>query len=278
MFKSLPTLLAACCAVLSLHAQTWQTDSLAVRAILDANGQQSVSVGGVTIRGGSDGRIVTLSLRDPDYFIIDTLPPVVGQLTALKQCYIYTNHLTALPDEIGNLVNLEALIANYNYLTEIPASIGNLTKLKQLDLEGNFITDLPETLMSITTWQAVAGVMLAGNQLCDTTVFTLPFIAWLDQKCPAWRITQDCPTAVRGQTRPAQAPVCGWVDDGLQLTITGYTAQSGLVALYDMTGARCAAVPMVAGRAVLDTRHLANGIYLLQGPGTGAVRFMHVGR
>jgi len=61
---------------------TYTCDSLAVRAILDINGLDTRPVEGVTRIDTSNVRIVYLQLS---YAQLTSLPPEIGQLTALKE-------------------------------------------------------------------------------------------------------------------------------------------------------------------------------------------------
>ncbi len=57
---------------------------------------------------------------------------------------LYHNHLIGtLPPEIGNLTALEVLALSYNILTTLPPEIGNLTVLEELYLNNNALTALP---------------------------------------------------------------------------------------------------------------------------------------
>ena len=90
-------------------AQSYKEDSLAVQAILDANGLSSISVDSVT-GTGLGNRIDSLGLG--------------------------SQNMTTIPDQIGNLTELLYLKLNDNKLPTIPAAIQNCTKLQFIYLLG----------------------------------------------------------------------------------------------------------------------------------------------
>ena len=49
---------------------------------------------------------------------LKTLFAEIGNLTNLKELFLYNNQLTCLPEEIGELTNLTGLWLDNNYLTE----------------------------------------------------------------------------------------------------------------------------------------------------------------
>jgi internalin A len=71
---------------------------------------------------------------------LPTLPPEIGQVTALTRLYLGNNRLTSLPPEIGQLTALTSLILYFNQLTSLPPKIGRLNALRQLDLDYNQLT------------------------------------------------------------------------------------------------------------------------------------------
>ena len=95
-----------CLALFSFNvfSQDYTQDSLAVKAILDSNGLSSTPVSYVTDSSG--GRIVNLNLS---YKWITTIPPEIGNLTALRTASFANDSLTTLPAEIGNLTALTVL-------------------------------------------------------------------------------------------------------------------------------------------------------------------------
>jgi len=91
-----------------------------------------------------------------------SVPPEIGNLTALKELYLHDNQLTALPSEIGNLTVLRELYLYNNQLTAFPSEIGNLTALEYLALYSNQLTDLPSEIGDLTALQYLG---LNNNQL-----------------------------------------------------------------------------------------------------------------
>ncbi len=90
-----------------------------------------------------------------------TLPPELGQLTALKRLFLDGNQLTTLP-ELGQLTTLEALSLGGNQLTTLPPELGQLTALTWLYLSDNQLTTLPLELGQLT---ALRALYLRGNPL-----------------------------------------------------------------------------------------------------------------
>ncbi len=101
---------------------------------------------------------------------LTTLPPEIGQLTALQQLHLGNNpSLTSLPPEIGQLTALQELDLRNSRpsespvgLTCLPPEIGQLTALKELDLRGNSLTRLPTEIGQLT---ALEELRLDGNGL-----------------------------------------------------------------------------------------------------------------
>lgn len=80
---------------------------------------------------------------------LTTLPPEIGELTAIKGLYLSANLLTTLPPEIGNLSALERLDIQKNLLTNLPPEIGKLSALTELHLGGNQLISLPPELRKL---------------------------------------------------------------------------------------------------------------------------------
>jgi len=140
----------------------YTTDSLAVRAILDANGLDSVEVERYSVISG--GRITQLVLMGKGLTII---PKEIGNLTALTFLGLHANMLESIPVEIGNLTNLEFLDLGLNGLTTLPSSIGNLNKLLTLHLQGNQIINIPNEIGGLSSLKKF---WINGNKL--TTIPT----------------------------------------------------------------------------------------------------------
>lgn len=137
-------------------SNSYTTDSLIVRSILDHNGLQGIRVEQVSWRDSVTGRIIELDF-EPDVEdssainisgYLTYIPSSVAGLLALEQLEIQFSSLTEIPAEIGTLPNLKVLELNYNEFTELPVELANLTGLTFLDLAGNHLESLPEPLKS----------------------------------------------------------------------------------------------------------------------------------
>ena len=91
-----------------------------------------------------------------------TLPPEMGQLTALTALFLGDNRLTVLPPEIGQLTALTTLDLSGNRLAALPPEIGQLTALTTLDLGGNRLFALPPEIGQLT---ALTELYLGDNWL-----------------------------------------------------------------------------------------------------------------
>lgn len=110
-----------------------------------------------------DGRVTRLILTGNN--LSGSIPPEIGDLTALRVLYLYRNDLSGgIPTEIGNLTNLEALNLYDTQLTgEIPTEIGNLTNLNHLYLHNNQLSgEIPSKLGNLSNLETLS---LSGNQL-----------------------------------------------------------------------------------------------------------------
>jgi hypothetical protein len=182
-------------------------DSLAVRAILDANGLDAVPVGDVVdLEGGrvhllllnsmgidtlppEVGCLVTLAGIDLDGNRLTSLPPEIGSLSLLEVLEVGDNYLTTLPVEIGNLVAMEYLDFARNDLASVPAEIGNLTNISWLELQGNNLDSLPHTIIALSHLM----VFVCDNRLLNVTDTVA---AWLDANATGGTPWRDCQTSV----------------------------------------------------------------------------------
>ena len=103
---------------------------------------------GVSI-GGSPPRVRELDLRG--FTLTGTIPPVLGQLSALERLDLSYNVLDgAIPPELGNLSNLRVLNLAGNLLTgHIPREFGGLTELRELRLARNDLGRIPWDLTGL---------------------------------------------------------------------------------------------------------------------------------
>ena len=102
----------------------YQGDLDVLQDIIDVNeslsGEEPLEIGGQL---WVDGRLDSLDLSTNQ---LTTLPESIGNLSSLKELYLYDNQLTTLPESIGNLSSLERLSLHHNQLTTLPESICNL--------------------------------------------------------------------------------------------------------------------------------------------------------
>lgn len=135
-------------------------DASAVKAILDAN-RLSWNIN--SIATFKNGRIVTLNLNNPEVGNegIRTLPPAIGQLTALEVLTINDNDLSQLPREITNCTNLRRLEIQNNSLSSLPPGISKLVNLRVLDIRNNSLDALP---MEIGNLKSIVKLQLWGNR------------------------------------------------------------------------------------------------------------------
>jgi GTPase SAR1 family protein len=78
---------------------------------------------------------------------LTSLPPEIGQLTALIVLHLYNNQLTSLPPEIGQFTALSELALMDNRLARLPLALGKLPRLSTLYLQGNPGLKLSPTIL-----------------------------------------------------------------------------------------------------------------------------------
>jgi leucine-rich repeat protein SHOC2 len=108
----------------------------------------------------ADSNVMQISLVNNQ--LSGSIPPEIGNLTALKELYLHANQLMALPSEMGDLTVLRDLYLSDNQLTALPSAIGNLTALEYLALYSNQLTALPSEIGDLTALQYLG---LDNNQL-----------------------------------------------------------------------------------------------------------------
>ncbi len=164
----------------SIHAQDYKADSLAVRAILDSNGLQSIMVNSVadTLEGriwklvvngkkmttipSEIGNLTELKILEFRANELTTIPPEIGSLSNLLYLELRSNRLTSIPPEIGNLIGMTRLFLSYNNLTAIPPEIAGCIKLSMLYLFYNEIAALPSEIGNMAILNVLS---LEGNRL-----------------------------------------------------------------------------------------------------------------
>jgi hypothetical protein len=129
------------------------SDTLALRAILDANGLTSISASSpgivvLTLVNGNIHRIRELNLTNKG---ITVIPASIKNLTALQILRLDSNSITALPPEIASCTSLVRIQMSNNQLATIPAELSSLRHLTTLILSHNGITTLPLSLWTITS-------------------------------------------------------------------------------------------------------------------------------
>lgn len=102
------------------------------------------------------------TLLDLRNLSLKSLPPEIGELSALTELRLWGNQLTSLPLEIGQLSALLLLPIGRNELTSLPPEIGKLSALTVLDLQDNQLTSLP---LEIGQLSALTELNLRGNKL-----------------------------------------------------------------------------------------------------------------
>jgi len=110
------------------------------------------------------GQLSALTMLDLSGNQFSALPPEIVQLTALTALFINNNQLSVLPSEIGQLTALTTLYLDNNRLSALPPEIGKLTALTPLDLSGNRLSALPPEIDQLT---ALTELYLHGNPGLD---------------------------------------------------------------------------------------------------------------
>jgi internalin A len=93
---------------------------------------------------------------------LETVPERLGEMTSLRELYLYNNQLTSVPERLGELTALQRLRLDNNQLTSVPERLGELTALRELWLNDNQLTSVPEWLGGLTALQELR---LSVNQL-----------------------------------------------------------------------------------------------------------------
>ena len=83
-----------------------------------------------------------------------SLPPELGQCAALQQLYLENNRLTTLPPELCQCTALQILKLMHNRLTTLPPELRQITRLKEIFLHGNPRLTLPEDILG-PSWEDV---------------------------------------------------------------------------------------------------------------------------
>jgi len=127
----------------------------------------------------TQGNVTTLLLGSNQ--LNGSIPPEIGNLSKLKNLYLYNGQLTgSIPHEIGQLTALGILNLSSNQLIgPIPPEIGDLTALRTLLLQDNQLSGtIPSEIGNLTT---LANLLLYDNQLNDPIPSTVGNLAALRQ-------------------------------------------------------------------------------------------------
>jgi small GTP-binding protein len=125
------------------------------------------------------GQLSALTLLDLSNNQLTCLPPEIGKLSALTVLDISDNQLTCLPREIGQLSLLTLLDLSNNQLASLPPEIGQLSALTQLKLSDNPLTSLPPEIGQLS---ALTQLILSDNRLTSlpTEIGQLSALTHLD--------------------------------------------------------------------------------------------------
>lgn len=147
----------------------WDSDTAAVRAILDANGLTGIAATKVgeppeDAQTSSEYRVVRLVLTADKLggSKLDTLPADIGELTSLTFVTLDSNQITQLPSAIGKLKNVTTFSAAGNALSSLPSEIGDMESLRNLKLGGNELSSIPS---SIGQLDSLEDLVLSENKL-----------------------------------------------------------------------------------------------------------------
>lgn len=97
---------------------------------------------------------------------IPSLPPNMGDFTALQELNLDNNQLTTLPDSMGQLSQLKRLWLRHNQLTHLPATLSACTSLAALVVSHNpSLTELP---LSFSSMVALVELICEGTGISPT--------------------------------------------------------------------------------------------------------------
>jgi Leucine-rich repeat (LRR) protein len=116
-----------------------------------------------TVSGKLESLIIERSL-------VETIPPSIVSLSALKTMDIHESGLRQIPPEIGSLPNITRLILYNNRIAAIPPEIAGAKTLEVLDLRNNSITAIPGSMREMT---GLKRLHLGGNPISPTEIENL---------------------------------------------------------------------------------------------------------
>ena len=192
------------------HGPVSAQDSVIIRAILDSNLLDSISVSGVNWYVGE---------LDFSYMKLDSFyfPAVSAQLQSIKVLRFYENRLksvpknislirgveelwlsnnliSTLPDELFAMTGIKKMYLGNNLLTGVPSKIGDLNSLMYLDLAGNSLFSLPPEITKLSASLNGCGyvpLFVSNNYLCNSSSAVEAFLNRFAEN--DWRKTQVCP-------------------------------------------------------------------------------------
>jgi hypothetical protein len=220
-------------------------DSLAVRALLDANGLYSKQVG-----GGASGGVA----------VFDSIT------RRIKELYIQEGGITQITADIGQLTELTLLNCYgdrkqaYPLLISVSQSISKCTKLTQLLLNQNNLATLP---VQITALKNLTNLSLGDNYLCNQpdTIKN-----WATKYDPDWASTQNCATILdRSLAGKLKRPFY-ITRNGSIITITRSASGTLMHAfMYDLAGHLVYSIQSCPGKTMVwNGSALESGIYLVK--------------
>jgi Leucine rich repeat len=98
---------------------------------------------------------------------MESLPPEVSRLTAVRVLNLSGHRLATLPPEVGQMRDLRRLDLRGNRLNSLPDELGDLSKLEYLDLRDNLLTELPAALAKISSLERAASMRRHGGKFED---------------------------------------------------------------------------------------------------------------
>ncbi|OYW77555.1 MAG: hypothetical protein B7Z37_03775 [Verrucomicrobia bacterium 12-59-8] len=119
---------------------------------------------GLTTLPPEIGQLTALTSINLTSNYLSALPPEIGQLTSLTTLFLGNNQLIALPPEIGQLTSLTSLYLHGSQLSALPPEIGRLTSLTTLNLDNNKLSSLPPEIGRLTT---LSRLYLSNIQLSE---------------------------------------------------------------------------------------------------------------
>jgi Leucine-rich repeat (LRR) protein len=102
--------------------------------------------------------------------IIDTLPPEIATMPALKKFVFYKCGLKEIPEPVLQMSQLSELWLDSNSITQLPRSISSMKNLSYLSLRGNHLAHIPSTICFL---QNLSVLDLRGNPIDPYEIKTL---------------------------------------------------------------------------------------------------------